>query len=230
MLEIRDLRGGYGPVEVLHGVSLSAPRGAITCIAGRNGAGKTSLLRAVMGLLPTVVGTVTLDGAGLHDLPPHAVPRRGVGYVPQGRRLFPDLTVAETLTVGGLSDGGAVARDRALTLFPRLAERMGQRAGTLSGGEQQMLATARALCLDPSALMLDEPTEGLQPSMAAAIRDVVVRMRAEGLAVVLVEQRLDSILALADHVVVLETGRVVEALDAAALRAEPERLRRRLGV
>jgi branched-chain amino acid transport system ATP-binding protein len=231
MLELRAIDAGYGPVQVLRGVSLDVPPGRITCLAGRNGAGKTTTLRAIMGLARLSAGTIVLDGEPIHAIPPHEVPRRGIGYVPQGRRLFPDLTVAETLEVGLTARAVPPGtRDRVLDHFPRLRERLRQRAGTLSGGEQQMLATARALCLAPRVLLLDEPTEGLQPSMVAAIRAVIVAMRAEGPAVLLVEQRLDAIRDLADHVVILETGRVVDRVDAEALRREPDRLRRKLGV
>jgi branched-chain amino acid transport system ATP-binding protein len=231
MLEATSLRAGYGPVEVLHDVSLTVRPGEITCLLGRNGAGKTSTLKALMGLLPLTSGTVTLDGKTLHDLPAHEIPKLGIGYVPQGRRLFKELTVSETIEVGLMTRGeGRETRDWVLGLFPRLRERLSQQAGTLSGGEQQMLATARALCLRPKVLLLDEPTEGLQPSMIDLIRDVTVKMRDEGYAILLVEQRMDAILDLADRAVFLETGRSVETADAATLRANPDLLHRRLGV
>ena len=171
MLRIADLRAGYGAAEVLHGVSLSVARGEILCLMGRNGAGKTTLLRAAMGLLRPMGGAVWLGETRLDTLPAHRVPGAGLGYVPQGRRLFAGLSVAENLEIGVMGgQGGAALRAEVLEMFPRLRDRLRQRAETLSGGEQQMLALARALCLAPRALLLDEPTEGLQPSMIAAIR------------------------------------------------------------
>ena len=231
MLTLEGVHAGYGPVKVLYGIDLAARPGEILCLLGRNGAGKTTIMRAIMGLVPVSAGRVALDGQALNTLPPHQVAGKGLGYVPQGRRLWPDLTVAETLQMGLMAGkAGAPMRDRLLTLFPRLAERLHQRAGTLSGGEQQMLATARALALEPKVLLLDEPTEGLQPSMIALIRDVVVQMRDAGLAVVLVEQRVDAVLAVADTVAFVENGHNLETLPAADLRADPARLHRYLGV
>ncbi|MAU51561.1 MAG: ABC transporter ATP-binding protein [Roseovarius sp.] len=231
MLRIADLRAGYGAAEVLHGVSLSVARGEILCLMGRNGAGKTTLLRAAMGLLRPMGGAVWLGETRLDTLPAHRVPGAGLGYVPQGRRLFAGLSVAENLEIGVMGgQGGAALRAEVLEMFPRLRDRLRQRAETLSGGEQQMLALARALCLAPRALLLDEPTEGLQPSMIAAIRDVVVRKRAEGVAVLLVEQRLDAVLPVADRVAFLENGRLAEEMSAAALRTDRARAQRYLGV
>ena len=231
MLKVERIDAFYGPAQALHGLSLQARSGEILCLLGRNGAGKTTALRAIMGLTPPRAGTVTLDGAPLHGLPPHEIPRRGVGYVPQGRRLFAELTVAENLEIGLMTRGmGAATRERVLDLFPRLRDRLRQRAGTLSGGEQQMLALGRALCVEPRVILLDEPTEGLQPSMIALIRDIVVRLRGEGAAIVLVEQRVDAVLQIADRVSFVENGRVVRTLDAAALRADPDLVHRYVGV
>ncbi|RBO53153.1 ABC transporter ATP-binding protein [Rhodovulum sp. BSW8] len=231
MLEVRNIAAGYGPVRVLRGLSLTVRPGEITCLLGRNGAGKTTAMKAIMGLLPLSGGQVLLDGEDIGRLPAHEVPRRGIGYIPQGRRLFADLTVAQNLEIGmRCRKSPPEVRDRVLAMFPRLADRMGQRAGTLSGGEQQMLATARALCLAPRVLLLDEPTEGLQPSMIALIRDTVLRLRDEGVAILLVEQRLDAVLATADRAVILETGAVRAEADAARLRTDPDLLRRHLGV
>ena len=172
MLRLEGISAGYGPVEVLHDLTLEAKVGQITCIMGRNGAGKSTLMKSIMGLVPATRGTITLDGLALHSLPAHRVPQHGVAYVPQGRRLFGPLTVAENLTIGLITrDMGIETRERVLTLFPRLRERLDQVSSTLSGGEQQMLAIARALCLEPKVLLLDEPTEGLQPSMIALIRE-----------------------------------------------------------
>jgi branched-chain amino acid transport system ATP-binding protein len=216
-LDIRGLSAGYGPVTVLREVDFSARPGEVTCVMGRNGAGKTTLMKAIMGLLPCT-GTITLDGARVSGLPAHRVPGLGLAWVPQGRRLFGPLTVAENLDVGGLLRGNRAAlRGRVLEMFPRLGERLGQVAATLSGGEQQMLAIGRALCLEPKVLLLDEPTEGLQPSMIALIRDAMLRLRSEGVAVVLVEQRVDAVLQMADRVAFMAHGRVEEMVEAAAL-------------
>ena len=230
-LEVQGLTAGYGPVTVLRGVDFRAESGRITCLMGRNGVGKSTFLKTLMGLLPAAAGTITLDGAALHGLPAHEVPKRGLAYVPQGRRLFGPLTVAENLAVGGLVRGNDVATlEHVLTLFPRLRERLDQTAGTLSGGEQQMLAIARALCLRPKVLLLDEPTEGLQPSMIALIQEAILTLRAEGVAVVLVEQRVDAVLKLADRVAFMVAGRVEKAMDVKDLTADAEAFRTYVGV
>ncbi len=231
MLEIRDVHAGYGQVKVLFGVSVSVKPGEIHCLMGRNGAGKSTLLKAVMGQLPLSQGEVILDGEHLNGLPAHLVPKRGVGYIPQGRRLFRELTVAENIEMGLMTrNEGKDTREWVLELFPRLRERLGQVAGTLSGGEQQMLATARALCLRPKVLLLDEPTEGLQPSMIELIRQVVVKMKAEGYAIILVEQRVDAVLSIADTVTFIENGRDRETVSAPGLQNDTTKLRKYLGV
>jgi len=231
MLSVEGLTAGYGHAMILRDLSLVAEAGRITCLMGRNGAGKTTTLKAIMGLVPPAAGRVVLDGEVVSDLPRHQVPGRGIGYVPQGRRLFGALSVAENLEVALMARGsGTGLRAEVLELFPRLRDRLEQRADTLSGGEQQMLATARALCLQPKVLLLDEPTEGLQPSMIDAIRQAMLTLRDRGAAILLVEQRIDAVLALADHVQVIENGRTVETFDAAALTRAPERLRSHLGV
>ncbi|MCA0922221.1 ABC transporter ATP-binding protein [Pseudooceanicola nanhaiensis] len=231
MLKIEGLDVSYGAAQVLRGVSLTAQAGQITCLMGRNGAGKTTLMKAIMGLLPPGAGSIALEGTLLSDLPPHEVPKQGVGYIPQGRRLFGELTVAQNIEIGLMTRGGdAALREELLEIFPRLRERLGQRADTLSGGEQQMLATARALALRPKLLLLDEPTEGLQPSMIEVIRQVVLTMRDRGVAVLLVEQRVDAVLDMADRVFVIEMGANRDEMDRATLRADPGRLRAHLGV
>nr|WP_108642540.1 ABC transporter ATP-binding protein [Fuscovulum blasticum] len=219
-LEVKGLTAGYGPVTVLRGVDFEARAGQVTCLMGRNGAGKTTLLKAIMGLVELAEGSVRLGGVDLQGLPAHRIPCHGLAWVPQGRRLFGPLTVAENLEVGGLTRGNrAEVREHVLTLFPRLRERLAQPATTLSGGEQQMLAIGRALCLEPKVLLLDEPTEGLQPSMIALIRDAVLRLRAEGVAVVLVEQRVEAVLKMADRLAFMAHGRVEEMVE--ARRLEP---------
>jgi branched-chain amino acid transport system ATP-binding protein len=231
MLRLENVAAGYGRAQVLREVSFDAQAGEITCLLGRNGAGKTTTMKAIMGLLPLMGGAVYLQGDVLSECPAHQVPRCGVGYVPQGRRLFGELTVAQNLEVGRFSrresDG---VLEEIFHLFPRLRERYGQRANTLSGGEQQMLAMARALCLRPKVVLLDEPTEGLQPSMIAAIRDVTESLRDQGVAVILVEQRMDAILALADRAALLENGRMRGVVSGETLREDPTILARHLGV
>lgn len=230
-LEVQGLTAGYGPVTVLRGVDFFAASGQITCLMGRNGVGKSTFLKALMGLIATREGTVSLDGRALDGLPAHEVPKHGLAYVPQGRRLFGPLTVAENLAIGGLVRGNESATlVRVLTLFPRLRERLTQTAQTLSGGEQQMLAIARALCLQPKVLLLDEPTEGLQPSMIALIQEAVLTLRAEGVAVVLVEQRVDAVLKLADSVAFMSAGRIEKSILAKDLRADATEFRTYVGV
>lgn len=231
MLKLETVTTAYGGARVLDGVSLELKPAEVLCLLGRNGAGKTTLLKAVMGLVPVREGSISFEGEVISSLPPHEVPKRGIAYVPQGRRLFSELTVRENLEIGLMARGtGKAALDRVLTLFPLLAERLRQRAGTLSGGEQQMLAMGRALCLEPKAILLDEPTEGLMPSMIAKIRETLHLLRAEGVAALLVEQRVDAVLPVADRVVFLENGRATEAMDVARLTAEPELLKHYVGV
>jgi branched-chain amino acid transport system ATP-binding protein len=167
----------------------------------------------------------------LTQLAPHEVPQAGVAYVPQGRRLFAEMTVGENIEIGlNARKRGRAVREAVLDLFPILRERLKQRSGTLSGGEQQMLAMARALCLDPKVLLLDEPTEGLMPSMIARIREAVTALRARGVSTILVEQRIDAVLPVADRVSFVENGRVHETLDIATLRADPAIVHRYVGV
>ncbi len=213
MLILDAIDAGYGAVRVLRGLTLSVAPGEVLCVMGRNGAGKSTMLRAIIGQVPVTAGRITLDGARIDGLPAHEVPRHGVGYVPQGRRLFGDLTVAENIEIGLMARRrGARVRDGVLDLFPRLRERMGQVSRTLSGGEQQMLAIARALCLEPKVLLLDEPTEGLQPSMIALIRDTVVALKATGVATILVEQRVDAALSVGDRIAFMVGGQVAETV------------------
>ena len=231
MLEVSGLDAGYGKVQVLRGVGLSVGAGEILCVMGRNGAGKTTAMKAIMGLVPPTGGSVKIAGEELVGLPPHEIPRRGLGYVPQGRRLFAELTVAENLDIGLMTrNRGAAVRERMLDMFPRLRDRLRQRAGTLSGGEQQMLATGRALCINPSVLLLDEPTEGLQPTMIEQIRQAVTAMRDRGVAILLVEQRVDAVLSIADRVVFLENGHSHAPVAASELRDNPDLLHRFVGV
>ena len=163
-LVVDKIDAGYGQAPILHQVSLAAKPGEILCLFGRNGAGKTTVMKAIMGLIPLSGGAISLGGEAISGLPAHQIPRRGIGYIPQGRRLFSELTVAENIETGLMVSGeGAAMRKRVLEIFPPLRSRLDQRAETLSGGEQQMLATARALCVNPKVLLLDEPTRGCSP-------------------------------------------------------------------
>lgn len=231
LLRLDEVSAGYGAVQVLRGVTLDVQPGQIHCLVGRNGAGKTTTLKAIMRLVDLNAGRMLAGEADVSDIPAHQVPQHGIAYVPQGRRLFADLSVDKNLAIGlGARRSPASVRDRMLALFPVLRARLKQRAGTLSGGEQQMLAMARALCIEPKVLLLDEPTEGLQPSIIQTIRDVVLQLRADGVGILLVEQRIDAIRALADHVTILETGVTRESLSAGELAATPDILARYLGV
>ena len=230
-LTIHDLDCFYGEVQVLHSIALELRRGEVLCLLGRNGAGKTTLLKAIMGLVPARAGSILLDGKELTQLPPHEVPKAGIAYVPQGRRLFSDLTVAENIEIGLMArKKGNQTREKVLDLFPVLRERFRQRSGTLSGGEQQMLAMARALCLEPDVLLLDEPTEGLMPSMIARIRDAIGGLRGQGVSTILVEQRVDAVLPVADRVAFIENGRNRETVDVEILRNDPALVHRYVGV
>ncbi len=231
MLALERISAGYGAAQVLRELSLSVEAGEILCLMGRNGAGKTTAMRAIMGLIPLMGGRVMLDGVEVSALAPHRVPQAGIGYVPQGRRLFSGLSVAQNLEIGMRARRSPPeVLEEVLDLFPRLAERYRQPAQTLSGGEQQMLATARALCLRPKALLLDEPTEGLQPSMVGAIHEVVLRMRSQGTAILLVEQRMEAVLEVADRVAFIENGRGGAVLSTQELRADRSVAARYLGV
>ena len=189
------------------------------------------MLRAIMGQIAVTAGTITLNGTALHTLPAHEVPRHGVGYVPQGRRLFGELSVAQNIEIGLMTRGkGGQTRDYVLSLFPRLRERLAQRSSTLSGGEQQMLAIARALCLEPDVLLLDEPTEGLQPSMITLIRDTLLTLKSTGVAIVLVEQRVDAVLAMADQIAFVTAGSVAETVPNIGLNASSQQFQTYVGV
>ncbi|KPU83633.1 urea ABC transporter ATP-binding protein [Marinosulfonomonas sp. PRT-SC04] len=231
MLNLTNINASYGKVQVLRDLSLQVQAGEILCLLGRNGAGKTTVMKTIMGLVPLTSGSMQLVMQEISGLPAYRVPRLGIGYIPQGRRLFSEMTVAENLQIGLMTrDKGADVREHVLEMFPRLRERFHQRAETLSGGEQQMLATARALCLEPKVLLLDEPTEGLQPSMISLIRDVVVMLKEKGVAIILVEQRVDAVLEVADKIVFIENGRSALTVTPDAIKADKSLLQRFVGV
>ncbi|ETW93940.1 MAG: branched-chain amino acid ABC transporter ATPase [Candidatus Entotheonella factor] len=231
MLTVDHINCFYGDVQVLHDFTLDLRPGEVLCLLGRNGAGKTTALKAIMGLVRVQSGSIRINHIDLSTLPAHQVPVQGIAYVPQGRRLFAALTVADNLEIGLMArQRHRDTLDRVLELFPILRERLRQQAGTLSGGEQQMLAMARALCLEPDILLLDEPTEGLMPAMITRIRETIAELRARGVSTLLVEQRVDAVLPIADRVVFIENGRSREVLEIGVLRANPALLQRYVGV
>ncbi len=226
-LSVRGLRAGYGRLEVLHGVDLEVGTGELVAVIGANGAGKTTLLRALSGLLRTSDGTVLLEGTDVTGRGPEQLAAAGLAHVPENRLVFPTLTVADNLLLGSYTRRRRppaerdADRERALTLFPRLAGRLGQAAGTLSGGEQQMLAIARGLMARPSVLVLDEPSVGLAPRLVVEIFTALGVLRDDGLTLVLVEQNARAALAVADRGCVMDRGRVVLTGPPSELLGDP---------
>ncbi|WP_454196220.1 urea ABC transporter ATP-binding subunit UrtE [Nocardia sp. Marseille-Q1738] len=210
MLELTDIHSGYGRTEVIHGVSVTVPDDSVVAIMGHNGAGKTTLLRTAVGLIGTKSGRIAFEGETITKLSPSRRVRRGIAYVPQGQQSFPQLTTAENLQV--VADGrkrGKALIDESLDLFPALRELLARKAGLLSGGQRQQLAIARALITEPKLLILDEPTEGIQPSVVAEIERTIIDLtRRGGLSVLLVEQHIGFALQAAQHYYVLQSGRV----------------------
>jgi branched-chain amino acid transport system ATP-binding protein len=234
ILTVDDLVVRYGPIVAVQNVSLNVRQGEIVALLGANGAGKSSLLNSVVGLVPIAGGLVKFKGEPINKLTPEAIVRRGISLTPEGRRVFPRLTVADNLRLGG-----AVTRDRAdyddahehvLNLFPILGERMRQNGGTLSGGQQQMLAIGRSLMARPALLLLDEPSLGLAPIVVDQIFELLERLRREGTTILLVEQNVHRALEIADRAYVLASGRVESQGEAAALRASAEIERAYLGI
>ncbi len=222
-LAAEGLHTYYGKSHILHGVSLDAAEGKVTALLGRNGAGKTTTLRSVMGLTPPRDGRVTVFGTEITRWSPYRIAALGVGYVPEGRRIFANLTVAENLMVP-LERPGPWTPDTIYRLFPRLGERRSNRGRQLSGGEQEMLAIARALLINPKLLILDEPSQGLAPLVTREVFSIVAKMRDEGLAVLLVEQNVRMSLEVADRVFVLDDGHVVYSGPARELAADEARV------
>jgi branched-chain amino acid transport system ATP-binding protein len=231
MFRIEKLNASYGAGVVVRNLTLALAKGEVLCLLGRNGAGKTSTLKSIMGLMPSRTGRLELDGIDISDLRPHQIPGVGIGYVPQGRRLFAGLTVRQNLEIGLLARGGDLAvLERTLGLFPILRERLQQAAETLSGGEQQMLAMARALCLEPKLLLMDEPTEGLMPSMVSTIRGVIIDLAASGVSILLVEQRIEAVLSVTDRVAFMENGTLKDTADAQQIDRDSDLVKKYVGV
>ncbi|GAB2486330.1 ABC transporter ATP-binding protein [Nocardiopsis aegyptia] len=212
-LAVTGLHAGYGRARVLFDINLTIPTGTITCVMGRNGVGKTTLLNTIAGLLTPTQGTITHNGTDITNKPPHTRIRGGMAYAPQGHDTFAPLTVADNLHLAhhATRRGGPELITRALDRFPRLKPLLHRRAGLLSGGQAQQLAIARALVTNPTLLILDEPTEGIQPSIVAEIEQAITDIAAEGTTILLVEQYLDVALRLADHVTVLDAGRITHS-------------------
>jgi branched-chain amino acid transport system ATP-binding protein len=223
----------YGESHVLHEVSFSVGAGRVLALLGRNGAGKTTCMSAIIGFLPPRNGEVRLFGEAINRLPPERISRKGVGFVPQGRRIFSSLTVRENLEVSRQARSGVAVPwsfDRVIELFPRLKERLRQLAGSLSGGEQQMLAIGRALMGNPRVLLMDEPSEGLAPLIVAEVGRTIARLKQEGQSILLVEQNIKLALDLADEVVILNTGRVAFSGSAADVQRDEALVTQHLGV
>ncbi|MGP3983566.1 ABC transporter ATP-binding protein [Streptomyces sp. KR80] len=230
-LSIRDLRSGYAGGVVLGGVDLDLDAGGVVAVLGRNGVGKTTLVSTVMGFLRPYGGSVVLDGREIAGARTDVIARAGVGIVPQGRRVFAPLTVSEHLVVASRRKArGPWTRARVLDLLPRLGERLGHRGDQLSGGEQQMLAIARALLGNPTLLLLDEPSDGLAPAVVAQVGEVIRQVSAEGMSIVVVEQNLQLALSVARDVAVMQKGRIVHRTSCSEFRSRPHDRRRLLGI
>ena len=236
LLAVEGLHAYYGDAHILQGVSLAVGAGEVVTLIGRNGAGKTTTLKSIMGLVPPRGGTITFDGRELTKLPTHEVARAGIAYVPEERRILPNLSVAENLRLGILgaahsvpADNGAVVEE-VLTYFPRLRDRYEQKGKSLSGGEQQMLAIARGLVARPKLMLVDEPTEGLSPILVESLTGILGEINRRGTTILLVEQMLEVALALSHRLYVMDQGRIQFEGTPAALRADPEIQQRFLGV
>ena len=229
MLTLRGVETCYGSSQILFGIDLDIGTGQVATLLGRNGMGKTTTVRSILGLTPPRRGEITLEGRSLAGLPPYRIAQAGIGLVPEGRQVFPTLTVRENLIATARGDA-PWTEARVMALFPRLAERAAQRAGTLSGGEQQMLAIGRALMTNPRLLILDEATEGLAPLIRAEIWRCIETLKAEGQSILLIDKNFDALLRLADRHHIIEKGRIVWTGDSPALAEAPEVRERYLGV
>jgi branched-chain amino acid transport system ATP-binding protein len=235
LVRVDDVHTYYGKSHILHGVSLEVAPGEVVGLLGRNGVGKSTTLKTIMGLVLPSQGNVRLDGNAITGLPPHKLARLGIGYVPEDRRIFRLLTVMENLRTGfdraGVTDEKRRALlDKAFAYFPRLAERRNQAGGTLSGGEQQMLAIARAMMLEPKIILLDEPTEGLMPRMVSQIREIIEVLHREGVAILLVEQNVPLTLQVSQRVYIMEKGSVRHHCAASEIKIDDPIIKQYLGV
>ena len=235
MLRLSDVHSYYGKSHILHGISVEVKPGEVVGLLGRNGVGKSTTLKSVMGLVQPSQGRITFEDRDITGLAPHRVAHLGIAYVPEDRRIFRLLSVLENLRTGldrrGVSEARRAALlDKVYASFPVLAERRNQLGGTLSGGEQQMLAIARAMMLEPKIILLDEPTEGLMPRMVSQIRDIIERLHQEGVAILLVEQNVGLTLGASNRCYIMEKGLVRHHAPSAALRADPSVIHQYLGV
>ena len=230
MLEISGMKASYGKVEVLQDVSLSVGEGEIVGLLGRNGVGKTTTLKSILGLVRRTGGKVAFCGQDLTNMQPHKIPSCGIGYVPQGRGIFPNLSVEENLFIGLSREPDAEIRDYIFSRFPRLAERQHQSGGTLSGGEQQQLAIARCLAMRPKLILLDEPTEGIMPILVQEIRNEILEINASGVSILLVEQNLSTAFKICKRVYLMEKGVVVRESTTDELKRQPKLVHRYLGM
>jgi branched-chain amino acid transport system ATP-binding protein len=232
---VEDVHTYYGKSHILHGVTLQVAPGEVVGLLGRNGVGKSTTLKTIMGLVQPSNGTVLLEGNAITGLPPHKLARLGIGYVPEDRRIFRLLTVMENLRTGldrqGVTEDKRKALlDKAFSYFPRLAERRNQPGGTLSGGEQQMLAIARAMMLEPKIILLDEPTEGLMPRMVSQIREIIDVLHKEGVAILLVEQNVPLTLQASQRIYIMEKGAVRHTCAASDIKVDDPLIKQYLGV
>lgn len=230
MLSLQDIHVHIGKLHILQGVNLEVKAGECAALLGRNGVGKTTTLRAIMGLAPRSRGVVEFDNIDLARCRPHEVPRQGIGYVPQGRGIFPNLTVLENLNIGLPGKIDPERQDYVFACFPRLKERLKQFGNTLSGGEQQMLAIGRCLMMRPKLIILDEPTEGIMPKLVSQIRREIHRINQTGVSILLVEQNVETALKLCPRVFLMEKGTVVYSGASHDLKSQPEIIHRYLGL